>query len=346
MSTVQIKLVSDPASISENKWEEFVKEHPYGNIFQSSYFYKACKNTNRYEPIVIFLEDDVANIVGVLVATVQHFLGNIGKFFSSRSVIFGGPLVKDNDNKLLSEILSYYNKKIKNKALYTEIRNLWDTNNERTTYEDHNYKYEEHLNYLINLKSGHNEIFKSFEQDRKWEIRKSFRKGIIIEEIYQTQKVPIFYKFIEQTYSRIKMPGPHISFIKNVFELTKKGLAKFYLARFGDTYIGAHSVLLFKKTMTCWYGGFDFNFRKYFPYAVLIWHSLKWGSENGYTIFDFQGAGKPNEEYGVREFKRRFGGQLVSFGRYNNIHHNLRMSIAKRGFALGRKIKLGLRKKK
>ena len=31
------------------------------------------------------------------------------------------------------------------------------------------------------------------------------------------------------------------------------------------------------------------------------------------------GAGKPNEDYGVRDFKLQFGGELVEHGRYNNI---------------------------
>jgi lipid II:glycine glycyltransferase (peptidoglycan interpeptide bridge formation enzyme) len=46
-----------------------------------------------------------------------------------------------------------------------------------------------------------------------------------------------------------------------------------------------------------------------------MWHILKWGAENHYCIYDFGGAGKPGEHYGVRDFKAKFGGELVCYGR-------------------------------
>jgi lipid II:glycine glycyltransferase (peptidoglycan interpeptide bridge formation enzyme) len=35
------------------------------------------------------------------------------------------------------------------------------------------------------------------------------------------------------------------------------------------------------------------------------------------------GAGKPNGEYGVREFKRGFGSNLVNYGRFVKLHKPL-----------------------
>lgn len=51
--------------------------------------------------------------------------------------------------------------------------------------------------------------------------------------------------------------------------------------------------------------------------------------ELGCTTFDFMGAGKPNKPYGVREFKKRFGGELVEYGRY-------RLICKKKYFNLGK----------
>ncbi len=42
----------------------------------------------------------------------------------------------------------------------------------------------------------------------------------------------------------------------------------------------------------------------------------KYAARNGYKHFDMMGAGKPNEDYGVREFKEKFGGELVENGRF------------------------------
>jgi len=43
---------------------------------------------------------------------------------------------------------------------------------------------------------------------------------------------------------------------------------------------------------------------------ALVWQILK-DNAGKYKIFEFGGAGHPAKEYGVREFKRRFGGRRL-----------------------------------
>jgi len=59
---------------------------------------------------------------------------------------------------------------------------------------------------------------------------------------------------------------------------------------------------------------------EYRPNDVLPWHIFLWGKQNGFKVFDFGGAGKPNIPYGVRDYKLKFGGKLVNFGRFELIH--------------------------
>ena len=56
------------------------------------------------------------------------------------------------------------------------------------------------------------------------------------------------------------------------------------------------------------------------PNEVLTWELLRWGCENGFELYDFGGAGRPSQKYGVRDFKAKFGGQQVDYGRFKNIH--------------------------
>jgi lipid II:glycine glycyltransferase (peptidoglycan interpeptide bridge formation enzyme) len=53
---------------------------------------------------------------------------------------------------------------------------------------------------------------------------------------------------------------------------------------------------------------------------LLVWDILKWGQDNGYRRYDFGGAGRPEEKYGVRDFKGKFGGDLVCYGRNVCVH--------------------------
>jgi len=57
-------------------------------------------------------------------------------------------------------------------------------------------------------------------------------------------------------------------------------------------------------------------------------------------VFDFMGAGKSGEGYGVRDFKERFGGKLIEYGRFRKIIN----PVLFRAGELGLKIRAGLKK--
>jgi len=71
-----------------------------------------------------------------------------------------------------------------------------------------------------------------------------------------------------------------------------------------------------------------------------MWHVLKWGAENGYKVYDFGGAGKPSEKYGVRDFKSKFGGDLVCFGRNTCVHAPALMRLSQVGYSIYRRLRL------
>ena len=64
---------------------------------------------------------------------------------------------------------------------------------------------------------------------------------------------------------------------------------------------------------------------------------MEWGAQHGYTTYDFGGAGKPDEEYGVRDFKAKFGGKLVHLGRYIYVHAPMRLKLSEFAYSLYRK---------
>jgi len=79
------------------------------------------------------------------------------------------------------------------------------------------------------------------------------------------------------------------------------------------------------------------EFSAYRTNDLLVWHALEFGSQNRFRIFDFGGGGKPDEEYGVRDFKAKFGGTLVNYGRHMKIHSPLRLKLSREGYQLMRR---------
>ena len=59
--------------------------------------------------------------------------------------------------------------------------------------------------------------------------------------------------------------------------------------------------------------------------------------EAGCKTFDFGGAGRPDEVYRVRDFKAKFGGDLVNYGRNVCVHAPFRLGVSRAGYGLMRK---------
>jgi lipid II:glycine glycyltransferase (peptidoglycan interpeptide bridge formation enzyme) len=146
------------------------------------------------------------------------------------------------------------------------------------------------------------------------------------------------YQLLERTYANADVPLADGSLFEAAFEiLHPRRMIKFLLARLGDSYIAGSVELLYKDTIYGWYGGVERAFSGYVPNELLQWNIFRWGAENGYKVYDFGGAGKPDEEYGVRDFKAKFGGELVCYGRNTHVHSPRLLWLSKLGYGLMRR---------
>ena len=276
-------------------------------------------------------------LLGVIINELNAILGSdfLGSF-STHSVVHSGPLVSDNSFGTLSKLIVEYDKVAENKSLYNEIWNLFDSGSSFNNLN--NYIYEGHLNFLINLDQSEDELWREIHKARKKNINRATKGGVIVEEINNKKMIPIFYKLLKETYDNVKIPLADITLFESAFEqLVPKNMAKFFLARHEDQYIGARAVLTYKNFVHDWYAGASNNALSLYPNDFLVWHILKWGIENNYKVFDFGGAGKPDVEYGPREFKRRFGGELVNYGRYRLTYSPLKKKFTNFGFKIYQK---------
>jgi lipid II:glycine glycyltransferase (peptidoglycan interpeptide bridge formation enzyme) len=64
---------------------------------------------------------------------------------------------------------------------------------------------------------------------------------------------------------------------------------------------------------------------------------MKYACDNGIGMFDMMGAGKAGEQYGVRDFKARFGGRMVEYGRFLRINQPVLYRLGRSGLVLMKK---------
>jgi len=323
------------------EWSEFVLDHPYGNIFQTPEMYEVYKKYGKFEPIVVHITDENGNIIGLLLALIQKEINGFLGILTSRSIIWGGPIVLANNLNTLNLLLKEYNNKIEEKAIYSQFRNLrnW-SKEERNVFLNNRFNYEEHLDILIDLKKPEDILFKEMHQGRRKNIRRAENIPLEFFEIEDSKDIDICINLIDRTYKRIKLPCPDKQFFHNADKiLTGNCSVKKFVAKYNGEIISCRFVLCYKGLIYDWFAGTNENQLDKYPNDFLPWKIIQWAKKNGYLTFDFGGAGKPNIPYGVRDYKLKFGGELVNFGRFETIHKPLLMKLGKIGLKLYKKIK-------
>ena len=336
--------IINPSKENRSEWDEFVYNHPKGNIFQSPHLAEVFDRAKGIEPIALAaIDEDSGQILASLLAYVLKYT-NILSSFTSRARIRGGPLFLNTEKGILTAemLLKHYDGVIRRKALYTDVVNMWDVSNSSALalIGDAGYVYEGYLNFLVGLTKSKDELWACLSQARRRGIRKAQKSGVTVKETKDKEDVREFYDILCETYRNIKMPLEDISLFNAIFELlAPKSMAKLFLAEYERKHIGGVLILTYKGIVYAWYGGAYKEYSQSRPFDLLIWYAITWGSENGYKILDFLGAGKPNEKYGVRDFKKQFGGELVNFGYYKKIHSPRKLWLAERGVEVWKRIK-------
>ena len=83
--------------------------------------------------------------------------------------------------------------------------------------------------------------------------------------------------------------------------------------------------------------GRDGEWKSIFPSSLATYAGIRYAAEHSCSRFDMMGAGKPDEAYGVRDFKARFGGEQVEHGRFLCVCKPLLYWIGKIGVKLMKK---------
>lgn len=336
---MRYKLVSDFKSIDINKWIRFVENHPKGNIFQTPYIYETYQITEKFDPLVIIALNGDDDIIGLQVSVTKRIYNNSLGVLTAHSIVQGGPLILNEDKDVLDCILIEYNEKIKGKAIYTQFRNMWEWGQLKQIFAFNKMIYEDHLDILFDLKKGEEVLLKEMKRDRRKGINQAYNKGILVKKIDLENKEVLneTYLILKNVYQRIKLPIPSIDYFRNVKKKLGKNLLSLGLYVENEL-IAVRLVLCYKNLIYDWYAGAKDEFLSFRPNDVLPWEIMKWGIKDKFETFDFGGAGKPNIPYGVRDFKLKFGGELVNFGRFEIVHKPFLMKMAKTGLILKQKI--------
>jgi lipid II:glycine glycyltransferase (peptidoglycan interpeptide bridge formation enzyme) len=314
------------------KIEVFVNEHPHGNFFQSIKAFNLFSSIPNHSPIFLIAYFKT-QIIGCLLVLKLKEPSKIKGYFSRRCIIQGGPLVQNDSESIYASLLNLLNTTIKSDAIYVEFRNHWQLESKHPIFKKYGYKFKDHLNYIISIESK-NAVWLNLSKSKKRQINKSLRSGAKIVEVENMNQLNDFYSIIHHVYSRkIKKPTPAYRIFHEFYKNDSYG--KVFVIIYQNEVIGGILCPIYQdKIYELYIGGKDDKLNGVYPSVLATWAAIEYALKTKMRYFDFLGAGQPDKDYGVREFKSKFGGELVNYGRYQRINNAILYQIGRLGITL------------
>ena len=325
--------------IDRAEWSKLVASSSTGTWFQTpeAYsFYESLPELFRLFVVAVKSEE----LRGVCVGYVTMEKTAIKQFMMRRAIIIGGPVLADDctDPEVI-ELMSAVRKQLQSQVIYVETRNFNDYSRRKEAFTKVGFSYEPHLNFHVHTDQGWDAIEENIGKHRKKYIRLSFRDGATIEENPTIEQVRAYYDVLFDLYrTKVKMPLLPWEFFEKLYYCPS---CKYLLVLYdGQVVGGSICMLLPGHGVYEWYAcGKDGLFKNIHPSSVTKYAGMKYACANGYAVFDMMGAGKPDEEYGVRDFKAEFGGELVEHGRFLCVTKPLLYCIGVLGVKILKKLK-------
>ena len=352
--------------IDPQQWQALVDRSPYATWFQTKEayeFYAAL--SSELIPFAFGIEEcrgdeamrqlgdkDGSRLLGVIVGYITRERNAIKQFFTRRAIIIGGPVI--DEDATTEEITALLNavKKLQRSDLqpkgrttatrstglspiYIETRNFHDYSRWKEVFQNAGFAYQPHLNFHQDCTKEN--ILSSMSESRRRQIKKAFKNGVEIVEASSIKEVKAFYDILFDLYrNKIKTPLFAWTFFKDFYI---QSYGKYFLVKYQDTIIGGIMCpILQGKAIYEWFVcGLDDVYKNQYPSVMATYAAIEYANEHNIPLFDFMGAGKPREAYGVREFKARFGGELVEHGRFLCVRKPLLYWIGKMGVKLLKK---------
>lgn len=334
-----MKVIYRPEDKALDKLESFVLSHPNGNFFQSAACFRFFYELDGFQPLLILADDGKDSLIGSLLAVVISESG-LKRHFTKRTIVTGGPLLSQEADKfnVLQSLLTTLRKS--QNSIYVEFRNLFSCDELKTTFHNLGYEYLPHLNYVVTVKESAEASISLLNSSKRRQIRKSLKSGAEIAEAQNIDEVKQLYELIKELYkTKVKKPLADFALFEKFYR--DNSLGKIFIIHADQKIVGGIVCPIYKHTIYEWYiVGLDGQIPQVYPSTLATWAPIEFASRNSsLKYFDFLGAGKPDEDYGVRDFKSKFGGELQENGRFLLIQRSLLFLLGKTALALIKKVK-------
>jgi serine/alanine adding enzyme len=322
-------------ALDRDRWTAYVEHHPAGTIFHTPEMQSVFVRARHHQPTVWATLDAAGEIQALMTPVAIATVGGPLRHVTTRIVGFGGPLTLPGQDGCVAfqTLLRSFQARTRHRALFTELRNATDTSELAPALAACTFVHEAHLNFLVDLTPGEDKLWQRIKPAARRNINKAERLGVRVTEARGERDLEAGYRVLRDVYARIRVPLPDRSLFAAAQEvLGPLGRFRMLLASVQEQTIGVLTLLLWNDVAQYWYTGTLRSHAEFRAGDLLVWRAIDVARRYGCRIFDFGGAGKPDEPYGVRDFKAKYGGRLVDYGRDTWVSAPVRLRMATVGY--------------
>lgn len=311
--------VLDASETSGKAIHEFCRNRREVSIFQSGFAYDIYSKAEGCSPVAFKVEDEEGAVLGTVLGIQFKESRVVPPFLSSHVTVRGGPVLATQvgSEEVSRILLSALVDECKD-ALYVRCYPTPPQDFPAKAAESAGFVRKKWLNVSLDLRGKSlEELEKGLRSDKKRGIKRAQRSGVEVEVGETAEDMDMFHGLLEDTANRRGFRLQDRSLFTAVSkDLIPKKLARVFLARMTDKTVAGRLILLFNGVATDWYAAATDEANRLYANDLLVWKAIEWAVENEGTCYDLGGAGASIDEYGVGQFKQRFGGTTVDTGTY------------------------------
>ncbi len=291
------------------------------NVFQTVEWMRLFEHEKGTKVVLFALYSDASLLLAQPLTITRYYRHLPGKF-ASYAVAWREPwraqnITDEEAIKAFRFLVDKIEKYCKKRALYVEYRHFGQCSN------FDGYKELPWYNIYRDF-DAKEDVVETMKRDKRRQLKQSFEAGVEVILEPTKEQIVEWYAFLKRLYRRIHRPLPSV----DVFlRLNKLGIGRLFVVTHRGIVISGSAILykldnfqlstLNSQLFYEWYrASTEERIEGIYPSVVATWQSLQLVADMGGGKFDFMGAGPQNREYGVRQFKLEFGGELTAEYRY------------------------------
>lgn len=182
----------------------FLATVPGFHYFQSPAFFKVCLASKKLTPFYFLAYED-GTVVGLLLGFKQvQVTLPVASFLSSRTILWGGPVVRPNSPAVVDALLQYYTESSPS-SIYTQVRNLAETGACHDQFKRSGFQYEAHLTILVQLNRTEAALWQDVSTKRRNQIRRAEKEGCVVVQDNSLAALQVSYDILQEVYQRAKL---------------------------------------------------------------------------------------------------------------------------------------------